>query len=106
MHERGYSILIPRDQIEAKHANVLVLPENEPLTSKLISLSVRKIVLTLIASGSAGSIEEIREFLENTLYWYQIRDRNPAKLDELVSLVKNSIEWLITHGWLPRTLRV
>lgn len=102
MHERGYSILIPRDQIEAKHANVLVLPENERLTSKLISLSVRKIVLSLIASGSAGSIEEIREFLENTLYWYQIRDRNPAKLDELVSLVKSSIEWLITHGMVTQ----
>lgn len=97
MHQRGYAILVPRDRIEARHANTLVLPQNERLDSKLVSLSVRKIVLTLIASGSANDVAEIRDFLENTLYWYQIRDRNPTKLDQLLAVVEKAIDWLASH---------
>lgn len=98
MHDKGFAVLVPRDRIEAQHANTLVLPHNEKLASRLMSLSVRKIVLALVASGSAADLEEIRAFLENTLYWYQIRDHNPAKLDDLLALVERAIGWLGEHG--------
>lgn len=100
MHDRGYAVLIPRDRIEAQHANTLVLPHNEKLDSRLVSLSVRKIVMSLIASGSARNVVQVKAFLEHTLYWYQIRDRNPTKLGELLQKVEQAIDWLHTHGMI------
>lgn len=97
MHAEGFSIIIPRDRIELGHANTLVQPANEPLLSKLALLSVRKIVLTLIASESAYDSSSVRVFLENTLFWYQVRDRNAVKLDELVAKTDEAISWLVQH---------
>jgi helicase len=102
MHNEGYSVIIPRDNIEHQHANVLVGAENEPLYSQLMSLSVRKIVLILIASSNADDPSSIRNFLENSLYWYQIRDKNPKKLDELIAKIDEAIVWLHDHGMLVR----
>lgn len=100
MHDAGYAIVIPRDQIELNHANKLVKPENEKLNSRLASLSVRKIVLQLIASESAVDIASTRTLLENTLFWYQVQDRNPKKLDDLVENIGEAIEWLTDAGML------
>ncbi|MRW83720.1 DEAD/DEAH box helicase [Pseudoduganella sp. FT26W] len=95
MHEQGYSIIIPRDALELRLANRLVSPQNEMLHSKLASLSVRKIVLQLIACESAKDAASTKEFLENTLFWYQVQDRNPVKLQELTAKIDEAIEWLI-----------
>lgn len=100
MHEKGYAVLIPRDKEELAYANTLVLPENEVLLSRLAVMSVRRIVLILISSRSADSRETLRAFLEQTLFWYQVRDRNPTRLDELVTKVNDAIKWLVEHGML------
>ena len=98
LHENGYSILIPRNDEELKHANYLVSPENERQNSKLASMSVRRIVLSLIAARSADSKDSLRNFLEQTFHWYQVRDRNPRQLDVLLKKVDDAIDWLVTNG--------
>jgi helicase len=103
MHDKGYAILIPRDQDELAYANALVLPENETLVSRLAVMSVRRIVLVLISSKSADSRESLRAFFEQTLFWYQVRDRNPTRLDELVIKVNDAIGWLVEHQMLNMT---
>jgi ATP-dependent DNA helicase len=95
MHEDGYSILLPRNAIELRHANQLVLPENDAVVSQLLNLSMRRSVLTLIASGLIGNRGVIREFFEHTLYWYQVRERNPGKLEEIIRLADKAADWLI-----------
>ena len=100
MHDKGYCIMLPKDQEELEHANILVKPENEKLFSKLASMSVRKIVLSLVASKVADSNESIKQFLEQTLFWYQVRDRNPAQLDKLVTNINDAVDWLIKHEML------
>ena len=103
MHDKGYAILIPRDQEELAYANALVLPENEVLVSRLAVMSVRRIVLVLISSKSADSPETLRAFFEDTFFWYQVRDRNPTRLDELVRKVDDAISWLVEHKMLKIT---
>jgi len=100
MHDKGFAVLIPRDKEELDYANSLVLPANEVLHSRLAVMSVRRIVLVLISSGSANSQETLREFLEQTLFWYQVRDRNPTRLHELIKKVHDAIEWLVEHKML------
>lgn len=94
MHPDGFAVLLPRNSVELAHANRLVLPDNDRLTSQLVSLSLRKSVLTLVASGLASSFTEVMAFFQNTLYWYQTLDRNPSKLAELESGSRAAIEWL------------
>lgn len=95
MHENGFSIIIPKDNIELQHAKNLVGPDNEPLYSKLSSLSVRKIILQLISCECASDAASSRKFLENTLFWYQVQDKNPRKLDEIVQKIEDAIKWLV-----------
>jgi len=94
MHPDGFAILLPRNTVELAHANRLVRPDNDRLTSQLVSLSLRKSILTLVASGLAGNFTEVMAFFENTLYWYQTLDRNPSKLADLESGSRVAIEWL------------
>lgn len=94
MHDNGYSIIIPRDRIELSHAQTLIQPENDPLNSKLSTLSIRKIVLILISSGYQSTENRIKEFLESTLFWHQVRDRNPKKIEDLLIKIIEAISWL------------
>lgn len=96
MHDQGFSVIIPRDNLELRHANKLIGPDNEPLVSKLASLSVRKIVLQLISCESATDAASTKDFLQNTLFWYQVQDRNPVKLEGLIIKIDEAIAWLIT----------
>lgn len=100
MHENGYSIIIPRDRVEAAHANILISPQNEILASKLSSLSARKIVLSLVASGSGTTKRDIQELLKNTLFWHQVQERNPVKLVDLLEKIDHATEWLSQHDML------
>lgn len=97
MHDTGYSVLLPRDNEELAHANALIMPDNEYLSSKLSAMSVRKIVLSLISSKIADNRENIKEFFKQTLFWYQVQERNPHKLDELIHKVDEAIAWLIDN---------
>jgi len=94
MHPDGYAVLLPQNNVELAHANMLVLPDNDRLNSQLVNLSLRKSILTLVASGLASSFAEVTTFFENTLYWYQTLNRNPQKLATLTTRGRAAIDWL------------
>lgn len=98
MHTDGFAVLLPQNNVELAHANQLVLPDNDRLNSQLVSLSLRKSILTLVASGLASSLAEVMVFFENTLYWYQTLNRNPLKLTALQTDSGTAIVWLNTNG--------
>jgi helicase len=98
MHPDGFAVLLPQNNVELAHANMLVLPDNDRLGSQLVNLSLRKSILTLVASGLASSFAEVMTFFENTLYWYQTLNRNPAKLATLATESGAAVEWLNAHG--------
>jgi helicase len=98
MHPEGYSILLPRNSVELSHANELVRPENDRLQSQLVNLSLHKSILTLVASRLASSFAEVMTFFQNTLYWYQILERNPSKLSTLEKESKAAAQWLIANN--------
>lgn len=95
MHEEGFSILLPKNGVELRHANNLVLPENDKIVSRLVDLSMRRTVLMLVASGLVNCRDTIRSFFENTLFWYQIQEANPRKLDNIIEQADKAIDWLI-----------
>lgn len=94
MHPEGFAVLLPQNNVELAHANMLVQPDNDRLNSQLVNLSLRKSILTLVASGLASSFAEVMTFFENTLYWYQTLNRNPAKLATLTTESRAAIDWL------------
>ena len=102
MHPDGYSILLPRNNVEFSHASMLVSPENERLVSQLFSLSARKTLLMLVASGLASTHASVMEFFKNSLYWYQTLDRNPVKLSELSTITEKAAAWLVDQNLLLR----
>lgn len=100
MHPDGYSIILPRNKFELAHAQELVAPSNDRIISRLVSLSLRKTVLTLAASRIAGSVDEVFEVLRNSLYWYQTLEKNPKQLPEIEARSRAAVEWLIQAGML------
>lgn len=97
MHDDGFAILLPKNKVELAHANELVLPSNDSVSSQLISLSLRKTVLTLIASHMASSVAEITDFFTHTLYWHQILERNPPMLETLKVDINAAVKWLLEN---------
>jgi helicase len=100
IHADGYAVLLPRNRVELGHANALVLPDNDRLDSQLVSLSLRKTLLMLVASRLAANFNEVLVFFQNTLYWYQTLDRNPAKLATLEMDSRAAIQWLVANELL------
>ncbi|MEH6458955.1 DEAD/DEAH box helicase [Chitinimonas sp. JJ19] len=98
MHSEGFAVLLPQNNVELAHANMLVLPDNDRLNSQLVNLSIRKTILTLVASGLASSFAEVMTFFENTLYWYQTLNRNPAKLATLAAESRSAVDWLAANA--------
>lgn len=97
MHHEGFVVLLPQNNVELAHANMLVRPDNDRLNSQLVNLSIRKTILTLVASGLASTFAEVMAFFENTLYWYQTLNRNPAKLATLTAESRAAVEWLAAN---------
>lgn len=100
MHPDGYAILLPRDEIEFAHAERLVKPTNDRLSSQLVTLSLRKTVLMLVASRLSSNFQDVIAFFKDTLFWHQTLERNPSKLTSLQTKIKAAIQWLIQHGLL------
>ena len=94
LHDKGYSIILPKDRVELQHANDIVLPENDNVISKLSSVSMRKIVLMLIASRIVDDEDKIEDFFQNTYFWHQLSERNPSKLEDVLNKAKAAIAWL------------
>jgi len=95
MHECGFSILIPKNAAELAYANQVVLPENDNINSQLMSISMRRSILMLVSSGIIDSIKNVESFFENTYFWYQLSERNPEKLKDIVATANESLNWLI-----------
>lgn len=100
MHPDGFAVLLPKNGVELAHANNLVLPENDRLESQLVALSLRKTILTLIASNLASTLPEVMEFFRNTLYWYQTLENNAEKLSAIETKSREAIKWLIDNKLL------
>jgi helicase len=98
MHPDGFAVLLPQNNVELAHAKMLVLPDNDRLNSQLVNLSLRKSILTLVASGLASSFAEVMTFFENTLYWYQTLNRNAAKLATLTTESRAAVDWLVANA--------
>lgn len=94
-HAEGFAVLLPKNARENSHANALILPDNENLDSKLVSLSMRRTVLALISSQVVTDRGQLQTFFQHTFYWHQIRERNPKKLDDVVDSAAESLDWLI-----------
>ena len=63
LHDLGYAVLLPKNTPERNHANDLVLPENDHVYSQLAKLSMRRTVLTLVATGVFGTTPATSGFL-------------------------------------------
>ena len=100
LHPDGYSVLLPRNRREVIHANSLVLPENDRITSQFSSASLPKFILTLVASRVAADLGEILEFFHHTMDWYQLLERNPVKIEALKTCGLSAIEWLVENELL------
>jgi helicase len=109
LHPCGFVVLLPKNAVEREHARKLVSPINQRLKSGLLSLSLRKTVLSLVASNLANSLSDINEFFQNTLYWYQTLDRNPKKLASLDTGSAEAVKWLVENELITEdegTLRI
>ena len=100
LHPDGFAVLLPSNRREISHANSLVLPENDRIASQFVNASLRKSILTLVASRVAADLGEIMGFFRHTMYWYQLLERNPAKLDELETRSISAIGWLVENELL------
>lgn len=100
LHPDGYAVLLPKNAAELAHANRLVLPANENLESKMVRLSMRRTVLSLIASRVVDARGILTDFFQNTFYWHQIRERNPRKLDDVIQSALRATDWLIEHRFI------
>ena len=103
MHSDGFVVLLPRNGVELAHANELVRPDNDRLVSQLVSLSLRKTILTLVASGLASNLTEVMTFFRSTLYWYQTLHNNPTKLAALETSSVEAIGWLESNAFVRMT---
>lgn len=102
-HPNGHVILLPKNEVECKHANKLVSPENDRVASKLVTLSMRRTVLALVAARAVSSKDELKSFFENTFYWYQILDNNPKLLDAIVAKATGALDWLLQNKFVEES---
>lgn len=94
MHENGFAILLAESEVEFDRARTLISSPAEPLFSRFLSCSLRKVLLAIIAARVIRTRDEFVEFIRNTLWWHQTLDRNPKKLEELPHLVEQAITYL------------
>jgi len=99
LHDAGYAILLPRNTREQSHSIDVVEPSNDPAVSRLVRLSMRRTVLSLLSYQLIETEESLRSFFENTLYWHQIKERSPEKLDDVLRLASHALQWLESHGF-------
>ena len=102
MHDLGIAVLLPKNNPENNHANNLVLPENDHVSSQLARLSMRRSVLAILAAGIAGTLAGLKDLFENTYYWYLLLDRNPAKLKKVIQTAERALDWLVVLKFAER----
>ena len=93
-HDKGRAILLARDRAELVKSREYLRPEDEPLYSALFDRSIRKSILSLIASSVASTNQDLLKFYESSFGWYQLRERNPAKLEAVPVAIEEATDWL------------
>lgn len=99
-HDDGRVILLPTNNAELQHANRLVSPENDRISSQLVTLSMRRTVLSLVAARAVSSKGELTTFFENTFYWHELLENNPKLLEVLVAKAGASVDWLLEYKFI------
>ena len=99
LHENGFAVLLPKNSREQDHCSEIVRKSNDPAVSRLVSLSMRRTVLSLLSYQLIDNSNSLRTFFENTLYWHQIKERSPEKLDEVLRVAEQALQWLSSHGF-------
>jgi helicase len=102
-HEDGRVLLLPANKKELKHANRLVLPENDRVESQLVTLSMRRTVLSLVAARAVASKDDLTAFFQNTFYWHQTLENNPTLLDVIVAKASKAVDWLLENHFLEQS---
>ena len=99
-HEEGKAVLLARDRPELIKSREYLLPEEGMLKSTLLSRSIRKSVLSLVASNVADTTEKLLDFYQSSFCWHQLLERNPAKLEGVPTAIDESVTWLIETSLL------
>lgn len=102
MHATGYAVLLPDNEVEVKHANTLMLPENDRVASQLATLSMRRTILTLIASKVVNNAESAASFWKHTFYWHQVVETSPDRLARITQRADEAINWLVAASMVER----
>lgn len=102
-HEDGRVILLPSNNAELQHAKRLVSPTNDRVASQLLTLSVRRTVLSLVAARAVSSKAELTAFFQNTFYWHEVLENNPKLLDEIVDKATKAIDWLLENRFVEES---
>src|SRR6185369_7642174 len=102
-HDDGYVILMPSDKGEFEHAKRLVMPTNDRVESQLMTVSMRRTVLSLVASHAVSSKADLNAFFQNTFYWHEILESNPKLLETVVAKAETAIEWLLANGFVEES---
>lgn len=102
-HSDGRVLLLPKNKAEFLHAKRLVSPENERVESQLVTLSMRRTVLSLVTAKAVSSKHELTTFFQNTFYWYLILESNPKLLEAIVTKAAVAIDWLLANRFIEES---
>jgi len=102
-HDDGRVLLLPKNRAELQHANQLVSPENDRVVSQLVTLSMRRTVLSLVAARAVSSKDELTTFFENTFYWHEALENNPKRLAAIVDKAIKAIDWLLENRFVEES---
>ncbi|UXD21216.1 extensin [Ignicoccus pacificus DSM 13166] len=101
LDEHGTSVLVTRDDVDEVFERY-VKGKPESVISSLVSpRALRRTVLGLLASGFARNYEELKEFIEDTLYAQQVGNPRDA-LEEM----DRAVRFLVKLGALDKEARI
>lgn len=94
MHDRGFAVLLPKTEVQFEQAVHLISSPVEPLRSVFLKCSLRKTVLTLVASRIVKSRTELAAFFEGTFWWHETADKNSKYIKRFPSFLDEAVNWL------------
>ena len=102
-HDDGHVILLPKNKAELLHANQLVAPENDRIVSQLVTLSMRRTVLALVAAHAVSSKDDLTTFFENTFFWHHMAENNPKLQEGIIDKAIKAIVWLTENQFVEES---
>ncbi len=99
---KGTSILISRTAKDRVAMNGYLSEETERVESVLEHESLDKILLNLVASSAASSVEELRAFIRSSFFGSRTADRNPKLLKARLDAIPSIADQLEKDGFILR----